>query len=127
MPTRLSPIGQVRRTGHSPVFPPLNRNTAADASSLTMSFLSPNAGVTRFSKAGLSLLAIANTAAARTGHFLSEQALAKAASIFGSRSLASSFAAAARTGVRSSVTSAAERYEAKAGFEPDQSHTLWTL
>jgi hypothetical protein len=46
-----------------------------------------------------SLLAIAYTAAARTGHFLSAQALANAASIVGSRSVASSFVAATRTGL----------------------------
>ena len=41
----------------------LKRSTAADPSNLTMSFLSSNAGVIKFNKAGLPLLAIANTAA----------------------------------------------------------------
>jgi hypothetical protein len=47
-----------------------------------MSFLSSNAGVIAFNNAGSFPFVIAYTAAARTGHFLSEQALAKAASIF---------------------------------------------
>src|SRR5438270_9455216 len=49
------------------------------------------------------VLAIANTAASRTRQFLSEQALANAALILGSRSVASSFAAATRMGVVSSL------------------------
>src|SRR5579863_7862210 len=83
----------------SAAFPALKRSTAADVSYLTMSFLSCNSGMIMFSRARLSLFAIANTAAARTDHFLSEHALANAASIFGSRSFASSFAAATRTGL----------------------------
>src|SRR5437773_4622515 len=78
----------------APVSTRLSRNTAAAASKRTISFLSSIAGVITFNREGLSLLAIAYTAAARTGHFLSEQALARAASIFGSRSAASSLAAA---------------------------------
>src|SRR5580704_6450472 len=70
--------------GHTPVFPLLSRSTAAEASYLTISFLSSNAGVSKFRDAGSSLLTMASTAAARTRHFLSEQALAKAALIFGS-------------------------------------------
>ena len=66
---------------HSAIFPLLNLSTAAAASYRTMSLLSSGAGVNACSKAGLPLLAIANTAAARIGDFLSEQALVKAASI----------------------------------------------
>jgi hypothetical protein len=46
--------------GYCRVFFALGRGTAADASYRTTSFLSSNAGVITFSKAGLSLMAIAN-------------------------------------------------------------------
>jgi hypothetical protein len=99
---------------HSAVLPPLNRSKVVDA-----------IGVITFSNVGSSLLAIASTAAARTRHFFSEHGLAKAASIFGSRSVASSCPAAARTAVLSSLTDSlehlvpgpAERHEPNAGLE----------
>src|SRR5260370_37512954 len=77
---------------------PINRSTAADASYLTMSLLSSSTGMIAYSNVGSSLLAIASTAAARTRHFLSEQAVTKAAPIFALRSPESSCAAATRTG-----------------------------
>ena len=49
-------------SGHSAVFPLLNRSTAAEASYRTASLLSSNIGMIAFSNQGSSLLATANTA-----------------------------------------------------------------